>query len=164
MKYTDFFGTPMKLDGSIGGGYFCLSLGTGATPDGRLDREPCADAGVSPMAGLDKKGPTAVLRSVAKVYEGAEYMPLFNQKFTPQFMDSEENRKLFADYLKTWADSGVNHIQFNVVDKETLIDGQIHPEKHEDLMVRVAGYSAYWTYLSKGIQDDIIKRTAHTCI
>jgi formate C-acetyltransferase len=83
---------------------------------------------------------------------------LSNQKFASHFLEGE-NKKLFAAYLKTWADLGNSHIQFNVVDRQTLLDAQVHPEKHSDLMVRVAGYSAYFVHLHKAVQDDIIART-----
>jgi pyruvate-formate lyase len=83
---------------------------------------------------------------------------LFNQRFAPQFLGGE-NREIFTQYLKTWSDLGIHHIQFNVIDPETLRDAQQHPEKHSDLIVRVAGYSAYFVDLTKSLQDDIITRT-----
>ena len=83
---------------------------------------------------------------------------LFNQKFMPQSLEGE-NKKLFADYLRTWYDLGIYHVQFNVVDRDVLLDAQAHPQKYPDLVVRVAGYSAYWADLGKPLQDDIIKRT-----
>jgi formate C-acetyltransferase len=129
----------------------------GATPDGRLAGTPLADGTLSPMAGADKCGPTAVLNSVAKI----PYMhsQLLNQKFMPQFLEGE-NKKLFAAYLKEWHAKGtIPHVQFNVWDSGTLRDAQEHPEKYANLQVRVAGYSAYWIDLSKETQDSIIART-----
>ena len=155
MKYKDYWGFPLILDGSIAGGYYGYSTGCGALPDGKKDSAPLADAVQSPAAGTDKKGPTAVLKSVSRV--NPTYAGLFNQKFMPQFLEGE-NKKLFAQYLKTWCDLGIYHIQFNVVNKEMLLDAQAYPEKYPNLVVRVAGYSAYWADLSKQIQDDIIRR------
>ena len=107
---------------------------------------------------MDKKGPTAVLNSCAKIDTLQSYNHLLNQKFQPQFL--EENMKpLFMDYLKTWKEKKIPHVQFNVVDKETLIEAQRKPQEYQDLIVRVAGFSAYFLDLSKGLQDQIIART-----
>ena len=108
------------------------------------------------MPGADRNGPTAVLASAARV--GTPYNQLLNQKFLPQFLEGDQ-KELFYSYLKTWGDMGISHIQFNIVDKDTLLDAQQHPESHTDLIVRVAGYSAYFVDLSKGLQDSIIART-----
>jgi pyruvate-formate lyase len=86
---------------------------------------------------------------------------LLNQKFMPEFLEGD-NKRMFAQYLKTWYDLGCYHIQFNVVDRDMLLDAQEHPEKYPDLVVRVAGYSAYWVDLGKSLQDDIIQRTEQT--
>jgi formate C-acetyltransferase len=99
-----------------------------------------------------------VLKSVGKVDPLLSSNHLFNQRFAPQFLDGE-NREIFADYLKTWSDLGIHHIQFNVIDPDLLKDAQKNPEKHADLIVRVAGYSAYFVDLTKTLQDDIIGRT-----
>jgi formate C-acetyltransferase len=156
-KCKDLFGFPMMLSGSIAGGYYGLSRACGATPDGRKDHESTADAIVSPMAGTDSRGPTAVLKSVSKITP--TYNHLLNQKFLPQFLTGEHNENLFVNYLRTWGDLGIYHIQFNVVSREKLLDAQKYPEKYTDLIVRVAGYSAYFVDLPKGVQDDIILRT-----
>ena len=156
MKFKDYYGQPMMINGSVAGGYYGYSKACGATPDGRKDGEPVADALLSPASGKDKTGPTAVLKSAARVTP--TYNHLLNQKFLPQFLDGE-NRKIFAQYLKAWADLGIYHVQFNVVDKATLLDARAHPEKYSDLVVRVAGYSAYWVDLDEGIQNEIIRRT-----
>ena len=156
-KYPDYYGNPWTLDGSIAGGYYPWGRRTGALPDGKKYRETFADAVFSPVAGRDKKGPTAVIKSMGKVTPTWPF--LANQKFLPQFF-VEENKELFASYIKTWAELGNWHIQFNVVDRETLLDAQAHPENHQNLIVRVAGYSAYFVDLTKGLQDDIIARTS----
>ena len=150
------FGISYKGDGSGVSATYGLAGDCEATPDGRKNGEPFADGTISPTPGADLKGPTAVLASAAKV--GTPYNQLLNQKFLPQFLEGDF-KELFYSYLKTWGDMGISHCQFNVVDKETLLEAQEHPERHTDLIVRVAGYSAYFIDLSKGLQDNIIERT-----
>ncbi|MDI6775963.1 MAG: glycine radical domain-containing protein [Syntrophales bacterium] len=119
-----------------------------------------ADGSFSPAAGADKKGPTAVLNSVGKV--PFLHTGLFNQRFMPAFLEGE-NKKLFAEYLKEWYEKmTIPHIQFNVVNSETLRDAQQNPEKYPDLQVRIAGYSAYFIDIPKETQDSIICRTEHS--
>ena len=157
-KYTTYYGYPYDTDGTNASvGYF-LGFDVAATPEGRKAREPLHDGTVSPVQGRDKKGPSAVLKSVGKIDPLLSSNHLFNQRFAPQFLE-HENREIFADYLKTWSDLGIHHIQFNVIDPEELKDAQKVPEKHGDLIVRVAGYSAYFVDLTKTLQDDIIART-----
>lgn len=150
------FGIPYKGDGSGVSATYGLAGDCEATPDGRKHGEPFADGTISPMPGDDLNGPTAVLASAAKV--GTPYNQLLNQKFLPQYLEGE-NKEQFYNYLKTWGEMDISHIQFNVFDRETLLDAQAHPENHTDLIVRVAGYSAYFIDLSKGLQDSIIQRT-----
>lgn len=158
-KYKGIYGGPYMLGSSIAAGYYSASLVTWATPDGRRDGEPSADAAVSPVAGSDKKGPTAVLNSVAKLSPlDTGWDHLFNQKFLPQFLVGDY-RGLFKSYIKSWSDLPIWHIQFNVVSKETLEDAQRNPEKYSNLVVRVAGYSAYFVHLAREVQDDLISRT-----
>ena len=111
--------------------------------------------------GMDKNGPTAVLNSCAKIDTLQTYNHLLNQKFMPQFLEGEA-KPVFIDYLKTWREMKVPHIQFNVADRQTLEDAQERPEEYQELIVRVAGYSAYFVELSKGLQDHIIERTEHS--
>ena len=127
--------------------------------DGRRAQESLADGSTSPMAGQDGNGATAVIASVSKITPRSPL--LLNQKFLPQFLEGE-NKKLFASYLRTWADMGAYHVQFNVVDSKTLREAQLHPEKYTDLIVRVAGYSAYFVDLSKGLQNNIISRSTQS--
>jgi formate C-acetyltransferase len=157
-KFKDYFGYPIYADGSGAASNYGLAINTGATPDGRRDREAYADAVLSPVGSRDTHGPTAVLKSASKMDPVTTYLHLFNQRFQPQFLEGE-NKELFASYLKTWADLGIYHIQFNVVDKATLLDAQAHPEKYPNLIVRVAGYSAYFVDLGKKWQEEIIRRT-----
>ena len=157
-KFTTYYGYPYDVDGTNATiGYF-LGFDVAATPDGRKAREPLHDGSVSPVQGQDKKGPSAVLNSVCKVDPRQSCNHLFNQRFSPEFLGGE-NREIFSQYLKTWSDMGIHHIQFNVIDPETLRGAQEHPEKHADLIVRVAGYAAYFVDLTKSLQDDIIART-----
>jgi formate C-acetyltransferase len=148
----------MRGDGSAVSATYGLAVNTPATPDGRKDGDPFADSTLAPQPGMDKKGPTAVLNSCAKIDTLQSYNHLLNQKFMPQFLEGDL-KPLFIDYLKTWREKKIPHVQFNVVDKETLLDAKERPEQYQDLIVRVAGYSAYFVELSKGLQDHIIKRS-----
>ncbi len=156
--------------GPIGGTYYAgtssisanvpQGAGTLATPDGRKAGEPLAE-GCSPSHAADKQGPTAVFKSVAKLpTEDITGGVLLNQKLTPQMLSKEENRMKLIMLMRTFFNRLHGyHVQFNVVSRETLLDAQLHPEDHRDLIVRVAGYSAFFNVLSKKTQDDIIERT-----
>ena len=135
-------------------------MSTMATPDGRNAFEPLAE-GCSPAHNSDKNGPTAVFKSVSKLRTNKiTGGVLLNQKMTPQMLSTEENRQKLELLIKTFFNRLHGyHMQYNIVSKETLIDAQKHPEKHKDLIVRVAGYSAFFNVLSKKTQDDIIGRT-----
>lgn len=132
---------------------------TGATPDGRIAHKPIAD-GVSPSAGKDVKGPTAAANSVSKLdHSIASNGTLFNQKFHPSALSGRAGLENFVSFIRGYFDQKGSHIQFNVVSKETLLDAQKNPEEYKTLVVRVAGYSALFTSLSRSLQDDIINRT-----
>lgn len=136
-----------------------LGAQTGATPDGRLAYTPVAD-GVGPTSGFDVSGPTASCNSVAKLDHAiASNGTLFNMKMHPTAMAGEKGLESFVSLVRGYFDQQGMHMQFNVVDRATLLDAQAHPEKYSGLIVRVAGYSALFTTLSKSLQDDIIKRT-----
>ncbi len=136
-----------------------LGATTGATPDGRLAYTPLAD-GIGPASGRDVKGPTATANSVAKLEQGvASNGTLLNQKFHPSALAGMGGLSKFVALIRSYFDQKGMHVQFNVVTKETLIDAQKNPEKYKTLVVRVAGYSALFTTLSKSLQDDIINRT-----
>ena len=159
--------------GPIGGGYFAgtssvaanvpQGAGTCATPDGRHWGEPLAE-GCSPAHARDKNGPTAVFKSLSKLRTAEIFGGvLLNQKVVPAMLEKEEDRqklqmliRTFFDVLHGW------HVQYNVVSRETLLDAQKHPEKYPDLIVRVAGYSAFFNVLSPQTQNDIIARTEQT--
>ncbi|WP_434659272.1 formate C-acetyltransferase [Klebsiella sp. MISC125] len=134
----------------------------GATPDGRLAGEQLADGGLSPMVGQDSQGPTAVLKSVSKL---DNYLlsngTLLNVKFTPATLAGDGGLNKLADFLQAFTKLKLQHIQFNVVNADTLREAQQRPQDFAGLVVRVAGYSAFFVELSQEIQDDIIRRTAH---
>ena len=136
-----------------------LGAQTGATPDGRLAFTPVAD-GIGPASGRDVKGPTATANSVAKLEQGvASNGTLLNQKFHPSALAGMSGLTKFVALLRSYFDQKGMHMQFNVVTRETLLDAQKNPEKYKTLVVRVAGYSALFTTLSRSLQDDIINRT-----
>lgn len=147
-----------SISANVGQGFSTM-----ATPDGRNARTPLAE-GCSPAHSMDKKGPTAVFKSVSKLptHEITGGV-LLNQKVTPQLLSKEENKEKLEMLIKTFFNRlDGYHVQYNVVSRDTLIDAQKHPEKHRDLIVRVAGYSAFFNVLSKATQDDIIGRTEQT--
>ena len=136
-----------------------LGKQTGATPDGRLATTPVAD-GVSPSAGKDVSGPTAAANSVSKLdHYIASNGTLYNMKFHPSALSGRAGLESFVSLIRGYFDQKGSHVQFNVVSRETLRDAQKHPENYKGLVVRVAGYSALFTTLSKSLQDDIINRT-----
>ena len=136
-----------------------LGAKTGATPDGRFAYTPVAD-GVSPSAGKDVNGPTASANSVSKLdHFIASNGTLFNMKFHPSALEGNSGLEGFITLIRGYFDQKGSHMQFNVVSRETLREAQKNPDKYRSLVVRVAGYSALFTTLSKSLQDDIINRT-----
>jgi len=158
MKCKTNLGSPCIPDGTAATAWWSFGRVCGATPDGRVSGDAFNDGSVSPMAGRDKKGPTAVLNSVAKVDPLLTWNQLFNQTIMPDYLKGH-NAELFTQYLKTFGDMGVHHIQFTTVDRDMLVDAQAHPEKYPALQVRVAGFAAYFIDLDKHLQDSIIART-----
>ena len=132
----------------------------GALPDGRLARQPLSE-GISPFQGADHKGPTAVLKSASKIDHLLTGGTLLNQKFSPSFFDGDEAISKLTGLIRGYFRMDGHHIQFNVVTAATLRDAQKHPEKHRDLIVRVAGYSDYFNDLGEDLQNEIIRRTEH---
>jgi formate C-acetyltransferase len=132
----------------------------GATPDGRKAGSPLSE-GISPVQGADRHGPTAVLKSVAKMDHARTGGTLLNQKFTPRLLQDDDGLKKFVQLIRTYFNMDGHHIQFNVVDGATLRAAQEHPDQYRDLIVRVAGYSDYFCDLSTALQDEIIARTEH---
>ncbi len=172
-KWIDYYKRKITSFRNYRGGDFLLGLYTvsahvpmgsnvGATPDGRLENTPLADGGISPMYGQDLHGPTAVLGSVSRIPSIlAGNGTLLNMKFLPSFFHTKKDRQKFASFLKAFVRMPIHHIQFNVVNREDLLEAKKHPEKYLGLTIRVAGYTAYFVELAGDLQDEIIKRTFH---
>jgi formate C-acetyltransferase len=132
----------------------------GATPDGRKAHLPLSE-GISPFQGVDRQGPTSVIKSASKIDQLRTGGTLLNQKFSPQFFEDEDSYDHLTALIRSYFSLDGHHIQFNVVNAETLKDAQKHPELHRDLIVRVAGYSDYFNDLGEDLQNEIIRRTEH---
>lgn len=132
----------------------------GATPDGRKAKAPVSD-GISPSQGADRKGPTAVIKSVSKMDHVLTGGTLLNLKFNPTLIEGEEGIEKLVHLIKAHLKLGSHHVQFNIITAETLREAQKNPEKYRDLIVRVAGFSEYFCNLSRAVQDEIISRTEH---
>ena len=166
-RYSELVGGyPTIRGGSYLPGFYTVSahvpMGAhvGATPDGRRAGEPLADGGLSPSAGRDVKGPTAVLNSVSKAnLELAANGTLLNMKFLPSFFEGDRALGNFVALLRGFCRLHIPHVQFNVVSAATLREAQTRPEAYRGLVVRVAGYSAYFVELDRALQDEIIRRT-----
>ncbi len=139
-----------------------MGLNVGATPDGRLAKQPLADGGLSAVYGRDQTGPTALLNSVSRVNSIlVSNGSLLNLKFLPEFFQKESNIVKFSSFLRTFIKLHIHHVQFNVVRREDLLAAKKNPEAYRDLLVRVAGYTAYFTELADDLQDEIIRRTEY---
>jgi formate C-acetyltransferase len=136
---------------------------TGATPDGRRAGLPLSE-GISPVQGADRRGPTAVLASAARMDHVKTGGTLLNMKMTPSVLEGEEGIGRLGHLVRGYFRMGGHHVQFNVVTREALREAQAHPEKHRDLIVRVAGYSDYFCDLSPELQEEIIARTEHQAL
>jgi len=152
------FGYSYRGDGSAVSSTYGLAADTPATPDGRVDGGFFADSTLAPQPGADFKGPTAVLKSCAHIDPIKTYNHLLNQRFMPSTLEGPMG-DMFKSYLKTWHKMRIPHVQFNIVDQETLKRAQANPQEYKDLVVRVAGYSAYFVDLTKGLQDHLMART-----
>jgi pyruvate formate-lyase/glycerol dehydratase family glycyl radical enzyme len=157
-SFKNIWGWPFNEDGTGASSYYDYSGMTGATPDGRKDLELFNDGTVSPAIGTDKKGPLATMKSISKVDHAGTFTHLFNQKFSPQEL-MKNNGANFIALLKTFVDLGIHHTQFNIINRETLLDAQMHPDMYSDLVVRTAGLAAYFVDMTKAVQDQIIQRT-----
>ena len=156
-KNTNYSGGPVLPVGQAVGLYMEVGSRTGPTPDGRLGGEAADDGGISPYMGTDKKGPTAVLRSVAKVQKNQK-ANLLNQRLSVPIMRSKHGFDIWHAYMDTWHDLNIDHVQFNVVSTEEMKAAQREPEKHHDLIVRVSGYSARFVDIPTYGQNTIIAR------
>lgn len=158
-KYRGYAGSKFTGLAGVSSTYIPLGSILGALPDGRLAEEPISEGGISPHPGRNVSGPTATMRSVAKL----DHMKLtggsvLNMKFNPEALEGAAKMKKFASLLRTYCETGGFHVQFNIVDTEILKEAQKNPEKYRDLLVRVATYSAYFVELSTELQNDIIAR------
>jgi formate C-acetyltransferase len=133
---------------------------TGATPDGRKAWVPLSE-GISPFQGVDRQGPTAVIKSASKIDHLRTGGTLLNQKFSPEFFEDEGSYQKLTALIRSYFSLDGHHIQFNVVSADTLREAQKHPELYRDLIVRVAGYSDYFNDLGEDLQNEIIRRTEH---
>lgn len=129
-----------------------------ASANGRLAGKPLSE-GISPEKGADQNGPAAVIKSASKMDHLSTGGTLLNQKFTPSVVSGEAGLEMMAQLIRSYFNMDGHHIQFNVVDRATLIEAQKEPEQYKDLIVRVAGYSDHFRNLSKALQDEIIERT-----
>ena len=134
---------------------------TGATPDGRKAGEILADGTMSPMQGVDTHGPMAVMQSAMKVEQDPFQATLLNMKFSPNTLKTDSDMEKLAALISTYLNNGGKHVQFNVVARETLEDARKDPAAHRDLVVRIAGYSAYFVQLNASMQQEVIDRTEH---
>ncbi|HBN26891.1 MAG TPA: hypothetical protein DD405_05440 [Desulfobacteraceae bacterium] len=159
--HKTIYGTNWCVDGSAATSPFMLGTMCEATPDGRKDKDPFHDGTISPSMGTDLNGPTATLKSVSKVDPVLAWNQLFNQTFQPEFLKGPY-ADVFENYLRTFGDLGVHHVQFSIVGKELLQEAQDYPENHPDLLVRVCGYSAYFVDMSRDVQNWLMDRTAQS--
>jgi len=158
----DFLGRKGKLDAYSLSMHNYFGKFTGALPSGRKAFIALADGSVSAMPGTDKNGPTALASSAAKAIDTVRFASNHcNMKFHPSALEGPDGTRNLLALIKTYMDLGGCHIQFNCVSSDTLKDAQLNPQRYKDLVVRVAGFSAYFTRLDKGVQDEIIKRTEH---
>jgi formate C-acetyltransferase len=159
-KFPDFLGRPVKPEAYSVTTHFATGRFTGALPYGRKARVPLTDASVSASPGTDTNGPTALVRSAVRVIDTAKWGGNhLNMKFHPTVLGTVEGAKKLLSLIKTYFDLGGFHVQFNCVSSETLRRAQLHPEDYRELVVRVAGFSAFFIHLDREVQDEIIKRT-----
>jgi pyruvate-formate lyase len=155
-QYSGMHPVPVPQTVSL---YSSLAPRVGALPSGRRHGEVLGDGGCSPYVGMDKKGPTAVLKTMSKIpqdrYKGIQ----FNQRLPVHIMRGPKGFEFWTAYMQTWHDLNIDHVQFNVVETKDMLAAQKEPEKWEDLIVRIAGYSARFISLPKNAQDSIIART-----
>ena len=157
-KYKTIYGAPLIPTATSITAHAPGGAQTGATPDGRYAGETLADGSTSPVQGTDTNGPLAVFHD-AMAIDQSEYMAtLMNMKFSPATLKTDEDLDKLAAATRAYLTGGGKQVQYNVVDAETLRDAKSNPENHRDLIVRVAGYSSYFTVLTPRVQDEIINR------
>ncbi|KUO70645.1 MAG: glycyl radical enzyme [Desulfosporosinus sp. BRH_c37] len=161
-KITNYSGGPVMPTGQAVGLYMEVGSRTGPTPDGRYGGAVADDGGISPYMGTDKKGPTAVLKSVSKIDASTQKANLLNQRLSVPIMRSKHGLTIWLAYMKTWYELNIDHVQFNVISTEEMKAAQKEPEKHGDLIVRVSGFSARFVDISTYGQNSIMARTEQT--
>jgi pyruvate-formate lyase len=159
-RHTDIQGAKYWVDLLPTTSHIALGEVTGATPDGRKAGSWLSE-GVSPVQGHDRKGPTAATRSVAKLDHARTNGTLLNVKINPQTVKSDRDLHKLAALIRGYFSQGGHHMQFNIVDRDLLLEAMDQPERHRNLLIRVAGYSDYFTLLSKDIQREILSRAEH---
>lgn len=160
--FTNYRGGPVHTGMYTVSAHVPMGENVGASADGRNALQPLADGGLSPVYGRDLSGPTAVLKSVSRIPNSCTTNGgLLNMKFLPSFFSTQDGCDRFEQLLRAFCELQVPHIQFNVVNREDLLDAKVHPERHRSLTIRVAGYTAYFTELAGKLQDEIIERTAY---
>ncbi|HEX2967140.1 MAG TPA: pyruvate formate lyase family protein, partial [Syntrophorhabdaceae bacterium] len=162
-KPNPAIGKPWRVSRPALTGHYPTGAITGALPNGRNSGMPLCDASLSAMAGVDCCGPTALIKSATKVDQCGSYMDsqVLNMKISPSMLHSRSSINKMQALMKTFFDRGGWHVQFNITGKEELLQAKEHPDQHKDLVVRVAGYSAYFVDLPSAVQDEIINRTEH---
>ena len=157
---VDYLGRPVMPSAYSVAAHAAFGEFTGALPNGRHARKPLVDASVSAQGGTDKNGPTALVKSAARAIDCVKYgSSHFNMKFHPTALKGKEGARKLLSLIKTYYDLGGYHVQFNCVSAKTLKAAQLHPEEYKELIVRVAGFSAYFVTLDRDVQEEIIKRT-----
>jgi len=159
-KHRDIQGARYWVDLLPTTSHIALGEVTGATPDGRMAGTPLSE-GVSPVQGHDRCGPAAAARSVAKLDHARTNGTLLNLKIIPDCLQTPGDLHKLAALIRGYFDHGGHHVQFNIVDRQLLLDAMEHPERHRNLIIRVAGYSDYFVLLSRDIQLEILSRTEH---
>ncbi len=159
-KAPDYLGRPTRPEAYSVAAHFAMGRFTGALPYGRKAKVPLTDASVSATPGTDKNGPTALVKSAARVIDTVKFGGNhLNMKLHPTVLANLDGAKKLLALIKTYFDLGGYHVQFNCVSAATLKDAQLHPDKYRDLVVRVAGFSAFFIHLDRAVQDEILKRT-----
>jgi len=159
-KYVDHLGNKKHPIAQSITNHFLLGSATGALPSSRKAKVSFADGSVSASPGQDKNGPTALINSASKVIDTVKYASsLLNMKFHPSALKDKKGLIKLLALIKSYMDLGGHHVQFNVVGADTLRDAQLNPENYQDLIVRVAGFSAFFIHLDPIVQNEIIKRT-----
>ena len=161
-KYKNYRNGPYHTGMYTVSAHVPMGENVGASSDGRLALSPLADGGLSPVYGRDLQGPTAVLKSVSRLDNSCTTNGgLLNMKFLPDFFKTQTGIFKFSNFLRTFVELEIPHIQFNVVRKEDLLAAKENPDQYRSLTVRVAGYTAYFTELAGELQDEIIARTSY---